>query len=90
MYYIIEHNIRPDGVVNTSEVGRSTFATALSHYYDRASKVVVSTAFTSSHLLLVDETLKVVKTDHLPGLYEEPKEVAQEEGETEVVEASAE
>lgn len=73
MYYVIEHNIRPDGIVNTSETGRSTFALALSHYYDRASKVVVAENFVSSHLLLVKEDLEVVKTDHLGGLYKEPE-----------------
>lgn len=70
MYYIIEHDIRPDGVVNTSETGRSTFALALSYYYDRASKLVVNDAFVSSHLMLVDESLNVVKSDHLETLYQ--------------------
>lgn len=73
MYYVIEHNIRPDGIVNTSETGRSTFALALSHYYDRASKVVVAENFVSSHLLLVSEDLEVVQSDHLKGLYREPE-----------------
>lgn len=73
MHYIIEHNIRPDGIVNTSETGRSTFALALSYYYERASKVVVSENFVSSHLLLVSEDLEVVKTDHLEGQYKAPE-----------------
>lgn len=80
MYYIIEHDIRPDGVVNTSETGRSTFALALSFYYDRASKLVVSEAFTSAHIMLVDESLNVIKADHLETAYKAPEET-EEQGE---------
>lgn len=70
MYYIIEHDIRPDGVVNTSETGRSTFASALSFYYDRMSKLVMNTDFTSAHLMLVEENLSVVKNDNVETLYQ--------------------
>lgn len=70
MYYIIEHDIRPDGVVNTSETGRSTFASALSFYYDRMSKLVMNTDFTSAHLMLVEENLSVVKNDDVETLYQ--------------------
>ena len=69
MYYVIEHQIRPDGVVNTSETGRSTPALALSLYYDRASKLVVNENFTSAHIMLVDESLNVIKADHLETAY---------------------
>lgn len=78
MYYIIEHDIRPDGIVNTSETGRSTFALALSLYYDRASKLVVSQDFVSAHIMLVDESLNVVKTDHLETAYVDPEREAME------------
>lgn len=70
MYYIIEHDIRPDGVVNTSETGRTTFASALSFYYDRMSKLVMNTDFTSAHLMLVEEKLSVVKNDDVETLYQ--------------------
>lgn len=73
MYYIIEHDIRPDGVVNNSETGRSTFSNALSLYYDRASKLVVSELFVSAHIMLVDESLNVVKADHLETSYVAPE-----------------
>lgn len=71
MYYIIEHDIRPDGVVNTSETGRSTFASALAHYYDRQSKLVVNEDFISAHLLLVDDSLTIMKQDNVRTLYKE-------------------
>lgn len=74
MYYIIEHDIRPDGIVNTSENGRSTFAAALSYYYDRMSKLVVDTNFTSAHLMLVEENLAVIKQDNVETQYQ-PAEV---------------
>lgn len=70
MYYIIEHDIRPDGIVNTSETGRTTFASALSFYYDRMSKLVMNTDFTSAHLMLVEENLSVVKNDDVETLYQ--------------------
>ena len=81
MYYIIEHDIRPDGNVNVSEVGRSTFALALSHYYDRQSKMVVNEQFASVHLMLVDEKLSLIKQDNVQTLYVAPSEPT--EGETE-------
>lgn len=77
MYYIIEHDILPDGQVNVSEVGRSTFSLALSHYYDRMSKMVVNELFTSVHLMLVDERLSVVKQDNVETQYKPEEEVAE-------------
>lgn len=73
MYYIIEHDIRPDGVVNTSETGRSSFSLALSYYYDRQSKLVVDTNFKSAHLMLVEENLAIVKQDDVETQYKEPE-----------------
>lgn len=78
MYYIIEHDIRPDGIVNTSETGRSTFASALSFYYDRQSKLVLNTDFVSAHLMLVEENLAIVKQDDVETQYKEPEEAVGE------------
>ena len=74
MYYIIEHDIRPDGIVNTSETGRGNFASALSYYYDRMSKLVVDTNYKSAHLMLVEETLAVVKQDNVATFYQPSEE----------------
>lgn len=74
MYYIIEHDIRPDGIVNTSETIRSTFASGLSYYYDRMSKMVMDTNFVSVHLLLTDDQLAVIKQDNVETQYK-PAEV---------------
>ena len=69
MYYSIEHQIRPGGEVNTSEVGRSSFSSALSYYYERCSKMVVTDQFKSVHIMLVDEGLSVIKKDDLTTAY---------------------
>ena len=63
MYYIIENQTRPDGIVNTQTTSRSTFATALSFYHERFSKMCLSTDFTSVGLLLCDADLNVVQHD---------------------------
>lgn len=68
-YYIIEHDLRPDGEVNVSEVSRSSFSSALSYYYERCSKMVVTDQFKSVHVMLVDETLSVIKKDNLATAY---------------------
>lgn len=71
MYYVIEHDKRPDGLVNTSETARSTFASALSLFYDRASKMVVTDQFTSVSIMLVDEDLNVIEQKQIETQYAE-------------------
>jgi len=74
MFYIIEHQIRPDGIVNVSETAKTTFATALSYYYDRMSKMVVTDLYVSVSIMLTDENLNVIKHDTLDTLYVPPVE----------------
>lgn len=69
MYYIIEHQIKPNGEVNVSEIARSSFSSALSYYYERCSKMVVTDLFKSVHIMLTDETLSVIKKDDLTTAY---------------------
>lgn len=61
MYFIIEHDKKDDGTVNVSETVRSTFASALSYYYERISKMCVTELFTSVAVMLVDEDLNVIE-----------------------------
>lgn len=70
-YFIIEHQKRPDGEVNVSEVSRQSFASALAHYHERYSKMVVNTEFTSVSIMLVDEDLNVVQQDTIKTQYQE-------------------
>lgn len=77
MYYIIEHQIKPNGEVNVSEVARSSFSSALSFYYERCSKMVVTDLFTSVHIMLTDEKLNVIKKDDLQTAYVAPEQEAE-------------
>lgn len=74
MYYIIENQVRPDGVVNTTTTARTTLALALSFYYDRQSEMVVNTDFVSVHLMLTNERLDVIKKDDVATLYQPSEE----------------
>ena len=74
MYYIIEHQTRPDGVVNTSETARSTFASALSYYHERYSKMVMTDLYTSVSIMLVDDDLNVIQHDTIATQYKPVEE----------------
>lgn len=71
-YYVIEHQIRPDGEVNVSETARGTFASANSLYHDRISKMVMTELYKSVSLMLVDENLNVIEQKQVETLYSEP------------------
>ncbi|MBQ0005085.1 MAG: hypothetical protein KBS68_04395 [Clostridiales bacterium] len=71
MYYIIEHQIRPDGIINTTETARSTYALAVSYYHERYSKMVVNEQFVSVALMLTDAELKVMEHAVVPTQYKE-------------------
>ena len=62
-YYIIEAQHRPDGEINTSITGRSGFASALSYYHERYSKMAVTELYTSVSIMLVDEDLNMIQQD---------------------------
>lgn len=70
MYYIVEHQTRPDGVVNVSETAKATFASALSYYHERYSKMVMTELYTSVSIMLVDADLTVIQHDTIKTLYE--------------------
>ena len=60
-YFITELQKRPDGIVNSTLTTRSSLATGLSYYYDRASKAVTSQQFTGVALTLQDETGNIIE-----------------------------
>lgn len=74
MYYIIENDYRPDGVINHSSVNRTTLALAKSYYYDRKSKALVSEQFTRVALLLTDADLNYYEHDTIETMYKAPEE----------------
>lgn len=73
-YFITELDARPDGIINSSITARSSLATGLSYYYDRASKAVTSTQFTGVALTLQDEQGTIILNEHFDTIYEEPAE----------------
>lgn len=79
MFYILEHQVRPDGVVNTlAEVARTTFAMAYSYFYDRCSKMSANEQFMSVHIMLVDDKLAVVDKKDIVTSYVEPAAPSEE------------
>ena len=86
MYYLTELQTRPDGIVNATLQARSSLATGLAFYYQRAAVAVTTTDFTAVALTLQDQRGKIVKnecfqTQYVPPVPPEEEEV--EEGEEE-------
>lgn len=71
MVYVIEFDKRPDGIVNTSITARSTFASGLSLYYDRYSKLCLNVDFVSASIMMVDEDLNVKEQATVQTQYQE-------------------
>lgn len=75
--FLTELQKRPDGIVNSSVTPRSSLATGLALYYDRASKAVTSQQFTGVALTLTDEDGNIIENNRFDTLYE-PEEVTEE------------
>lgn len=73
-YFVIEHQKRTDGVVNVSETQKAGFASALSYYHERYSKMVMNTEFVSVSIMLVDENLEVIEKDTIETQYKPTEE----------------
>ena len=78
--FLTELDKRPDGVINNSVTPRSSLATGLALYYDRASKAVTSTQFTGVALTLMDENGGIIENRYFETLYEAPVEPETEGG----------
>lgn len=61
MYYVIENQIRADGQINNSVTARQSFASGLSLYYDRCSKMVMTELYPKVAVMLTDEELNVIE-----------------------------
>ena len=64
MYFIIENHTNADGSVRTETTARQTFASGLSLYHERISKMVVNEQYVSVDVLLVDKDLSTVRYGH--------------------------
>ena len=70
MYYIIEIQNRADGIDNVQPVvARQNFATGLSFFYDRCSKMAGTTLYPTVTLMLIDSAGKVYENKHLTTAY---------------------
>lgn len=69
-YFIIELQIRPDGLVNSTITSRSSLATGLAYWYERASQAVVTTNFTNVSLTLMDQFGDIKKNELFETQYE--------------------
>lgn len=84
MYYLTELQTRPDGIVNATLQGRSSLATGLAFYYQRAAVAVTTTDFTAVALTLQDQRGKIIKNELFQTQYVPPvPEPEEEEGEEE-------
>jgi hypothetical protein len=62
--FLTELDKRPDGIINSTVTARSSLATGLALYYDRASKAVISTQFTGVALILTDEDGNILENKY--------------------------
>ena len=69
MYFIVENHTNPDGTVNTETVVRQTFASGLSYYHERYSKMVMTELYTSVSIMMVDADLNVIQRDTIDTQY---------------------
>ena len=82
MYYLTELQTRPDGIVNASLQTRSSLATGLAFYYQRAAVAVTTTDFTAVALTLQDQYGRIIKNELFQTQYVPPVP-EEEEGEEE-------
>ena len=73
-YFITELQTRPDGIVNSTITTRSSLATGLAYYYQRASVAVTNKDFTSVALTLQDQDGEIIENKRFDTLYEETNE----------------
>lgn len=79
-YFVTELQNRPDGLVNNTITSRSSLATGLSLWYQRASVAVTSKDFVTVALMLQDQHGRVVKNEEFTTEYEAPVEPKTEGG----------
>jgi hypothetical protein len=71
MYYLTELQTRPDGVVNSTITARSSLATGLAFFYQRAAVAVTTTDYPVVALTLQDQYGEIIKNERFDTQYEE-------------------
>lgn len=74
MYYLTELQTRPDGVVNATITARSSLATGLAFFYQRAAVAVTTTDYPAVALTLQDQNGTIIKNELFDTQYEEQGE----------------
>ena len=74
-YYIIKLENRPDGVTNSSMDARQSFASAMSLFYNYASKASATELFTSVVLTVIDNNGQIIENKVIPTAYNPNTEV---------------
>lgn len=68
-YYIIKQENRPDGITNRTAEVRQSFATAMSLFYNYASKASATELFTSVVLTVIDNNGQIIENKVIPTAY---------------------
>lgn len=74
MYYLTELQTRPDGVVNSTITARSSLATGLAFFYQRAAVAVTTTDYPAVALTLQDQYGEIIKNERFDTQYEKRDE----------------
>lgn len=74
MYYLTELQTRPDGVVNSTITARSSLATGLAFFYQRAAVAVTTTDYPAVALTLQDQNGAIIKNELFDTQYEDQGE----------------
>lgn len=69
--FLTELQSRPDGIVNSTLTTRSSLATGLALYYQRAAAAVTSKDFTQVALTLQDADGNIIENKKIDTLYGE-------------------
>lgn len=69
MHFIIENHINSNGTVDSTTTARSSFALALSYYYERCSKMVATELYPKVAVMLCDSMLNVIEHKEIDTLY---------------------
>lgn len=69
-FFIIELQHRDDGIINQVITAKNTRSSALSYYYERKSKMLMTTLYTKVAVMVTDSDLSVIEQDVLETLYQ--------------------
>lgn len=69
-FFVIELQHRPEGIINQVITAKNTRTSALSYYYERKSKMLMTTLYTRVAVMVTDSNLTVIEQDAFDTLYQ--------------------